>query len=85
MMQTDCQAAIDLFSNKNRPRASKDERAAKAKLFELKREHGFTLSFRHVKGHTNRPGARFTTNRLCDERAKAGMRRARAIIQGTKK
>lgn len=56
---------------------TKHERAAKQTLWAMKTKHKFTFSFRHVKGHTDRPEARFVTNNLCDMRAKQAMRLAR--------
>lgn len=76
LLQTDCQSAIDAFESK-RSRLSRDERSAKHHLFELKKDFGLTVSFRHVKGHTDRTEARYVTNNLCDQRAKQGMRLAR--------
>jgi ribonuclease HI len=76
LLQTDCQAAIDAFLG-NRNRLTNSEKAAKQAFFDLKRRVSFTFSFRHVKGHTSRPEARYVTNNLCDKRAKAGMRLAR--------
>lgn len=81
LFQTDCMSAIDAFEGK-RTILTKDERAAKKRIYDLKREHGVTFSFRHVKGHTNRAEARYVTNNLCDARAKAGMRKARARFGG---
>ena len=76
LLQTDCTGAILALESK-RKELSKDERAAKAVFFGLKKEYGVTVSFRHVKGHTTRTEARFVTNNLCDQRAKDGMRLAR--------
>lgn len=76
LLQTDCTGAIAALESK-RKELSKDERAAKATFFQIKKEYGVTVSFRHVKGHTNFEEARFVTNRLCDQRAKDGMRQAR--------
>lgn len=81
LLQTDCQGAIDAF-NSSRSRLTKDERAAKTAFFELKKKLGFSFSFRHVKGHTTRPEARYVTNNLCDKRAKDGMRLARQRLGG---
>lgn len=82
LFQTDCQAAIDAFMS-TRNRLTKDEKAAKQAFFDLKREHSITFSFRHVKGHTNNPEARYVTNNLCDKRAKSAMRLARQrLAQG---
>lgn len=81
LFQTDCMAAIDAYHGK-RQRLNKSERKARKLLFELKKQHSLTFSFRHVKGHTNRTEARFVTNNLCDQRAKAGMRLARRRFGG---
>jgi ribonuclease HI len=79
LLQTDCQGAIDSFTGL-RKRLTQHEKDAKELFFELKRGTGFTFSFRHVKGHTSRPEARFVTNNLCDKRAKDGLRLAREWI-----
>lgn len=84
LFQTDCQSAIDAFLNVRRKGLTEHERSARTKLFEIKRQTGFTFSFRHVKGHTDRPEARFVTNNLCDQRAKRGMRLARQKLGGNK-
>lgn len=84
LLQTDCMSAIDAFEGK-RTMLTKDERTAKISLFKLKREHNITFSFRHVKGHSNRPEARYVTNNLCDERAKLGMRLARQHFGASQK
>lgn len=81
LLQTDCLAAIGALESK-RKELTKDERYAKQRFFEIKKEYGVTVSFRHVKGHTNRTEARYVTNNLCDQRAKAGMRLARKRLKG---
>lgn len=82
LLQTDCQRAIDVFESRLKANG-KGERAAKARLYELKREFGCTVSFRHVKGHSKKEEARYVTNNLCDKRAKKGMRLARKKIEET--
>lgn len=77
LLQTDCQRAIDVLESRIST-LTKDERAGKKRFYELKREFGCSVSFRHVKGHTRRTEARYVTNNLCDKRAKDGMRLARA-------
>jgi ribonuclease HI len=77
LLQTDCTAAIAAF-NGSRLTMSKHEREAKKAFYKLKKEVKFNFTFRHVKGHSKRPEARFVTNNLCDMRAKKGMRLARA-------
>lgn len=76
LIQTDCLNAIDILGGK-RASLREDERMAFDFLQNLSAAHNLTLAFRHVKGHSTLPGARYTTNRLCDKRAKAGMRQAR--------
>jgi ribonuclease HI len=80
LLQTDCMGAIQALESK-RTGLSSDERSAKGKFYELKKSADVTVSFRHVKGHTTVKDARSVTNRLCDERAKAGMRLARKRIK----
>lgn len=80
LLQTDCTGAIAALESK-RTELSRDERAARKRFFEVKKEHGVTVSFRHVKGHTRRTEARYVTNNLCDQRAKTGMRLARKRIK----
>lgn len=84
LLQTDCQRAIDILEGRINT-MSKDERAGRKRFYELKREYACTVSFRHVKGHTTRTEARYVTNNLCDQRAKAGMRLARKRIQESMK
>lgn len=84
LLQTDCQRAIDILESKIKE-LSKDERVGKKRFYELKREYGCTVSFRHVKGHTRRTEARYVTNNLCDQRAKHGMRLARKRMKGDTK
>lgn len=80
LLQTDCQRAIDVLESRIRE-LTRDELAGKKRFFDLKREYGCTVSFRHVKGHTRRTEARYVTNNLCDQRAKDGMRLARARLR----
>lgn len=82
LIQTDCQAAIQAFEG-SRTVSNPDEKEAVRYLHTIRREKSLNVSFRHVKGHTNRPEARFVTNNLCDRRAKEGMRQARATLKGT--
>lgn len=77
LLQTDCLPAIDALSGK-RTKLITQEREVVDKVLEYKKRFSLQLEYRHVKGHTNRPGNRYITNRLCDQRAKEAMRRARA-------
>lgn len=81
LLQTDCQAAI-LALEGMRSNLTKDEKLAKHRFFLIKREYKVRISFRHVKGHTQRQEARYVTNSMCDSRARAGMKLARKIIEG---
>ncbi|WP_286869477.1 RNase H family protein [Sphingobium sp.] len=82
LLQTDCQRAIDVLSSNIKVGLTRDERAGKKRFYELTREYACTVSFRHVKGHTNKTEARYVTNNLCDKRAKEGMRLARRRLRG---
>lgn len=84
LLQTDCTGAIAALESK-RTELTRDERAAKRRFFEIKKEFGVTVSFKHVKGHTTRTEARYVTNNLCDKRAKNGMRLARKKLKGDMK
>lgn len=79
LIQTDCMAAIDAFL-KRRERLTKDETAALGVFSKIKARMNLKVSFRHVRGHTRVQDARSITNRLCDSRAKKGMREVRNQI-----
>lgn len=80
LMQTDCKAAINAFEN-NRPTKMPQEGEALRFFRDLRKERTLSVSFRHVKGHTDRKETRYVTNNLCDQRAKDGMRIARRALQ----
>ena len=80
LIQTDCVSAIRAFDG-SRNGLTCDEKKAFEHLHGLVAKAQIRVTYRHVKGHTSRPGARYITNKLCDQRAKAGMRSARAYIQ----
>jgi ribonuclease HI len=79
LIQTDCVNAIDILSGK-RKTLREDESVAFNFLRNVSEANALVISFRHVKGHSNLKGARYTTNRLCDQRAKVGMRKARQVL-----
>jgi ribonuclease HI len=81
LLQTDSQAAIDAFEGRRHNSMTRGEREAVKLLRQLRSEHSLSVAFRHVKGHTNRAEARYVTNNLCDQRAKAGLREARARVR----
>lgn len=78
LFQTDCQSAIDAF-NRARILVNEQERLVWRYFARTLLQYKLTADFRHVKGHTNRPEARFVTNNHCDRRAKQHMRAARAL------
>jgi ribonuclease HI len=84
LLQTDCTGAIAALEGKRTAR-SKHERYAKKRFFEIKKEYGVTVSFRHVKGHTSRTEARYVTNNICDHRARNGLRLARKRLKESRK
>lgn len=80
LIQTDCMAAIHAYDGTRRV-TNPDEVEAVNYFHQFRKEQSFTVSFRHVKGHTRRTEARYVTNNLCDKRAKDGMRQARKKLK----
>jgi ribonuclease HI len=80
LIQTDCTAAIMGFDG-SRDKLSHDERDAKKQVFKIKSRVKFTMSFKHVKGHSDIREARYIANNLCDMRAKEGLRLARQMAR----
>lgn len=83
LLQTDCQSAIDAFTG-SRTLIPDCERESVKVLGKLMVEQQLKYTFRHVKGHTNRPEPRFATNRSCDKRAKKHMRIRRTNVETNK-
>ena len=78
LIQTDSQLSIDLFTGITKRRISDpDVRAAKDELAKLATANSITFEFRHVRGHTTVGDQRSKAQRHADERAKAGLRKAR--------
>lgn len=76
LIQTDSEASILAFQRK-RIVTNGQEIAVVDYFLKIVKESCVNVTFRHVKGHTNLTGARYVTNRLCDQRAKAMMREVR--------
>lgn len=76
LIQTDCYGAIDTF-NGFRKKIHAEEKSTVEAFLKVKTEAQVIVDFRHVKGHTRQTGARFATNRKCDQDARAHMRKAR--------
>lgn len=80
LLQTDCVPAIDAFESK-RVRLVAAEHEVVTVLHQLQERFQLAITFRHVKGHSRLRGARYTTNKLCDRRAKDAMRKARHRVR----
>lgn len=76
LVQVDSMDAIARFNGRVQPNHS-DEKDALIALNAFTREHGVTVSFRHVKAHSGKKDQRSRANQHCDRRAKEGMRTAR--------
>lgn len=77
LVQTDCLGAIDGLIGMRKKMLDQEHDVVTA-FFRIKSEARITIDFRHVKGHTKEPGARFAANRACDKDAREQMRKARA-------
>lgn len=80
LIQTDCEAAIQAFQGRRNIRRPHEMEVLRY-FHSLRERSSIVVSFRHVKGHTKRKEARYVTNNLCDQRAKEGMRQARATVK----
>lgn len=80
LVQTDSKNTIAAFEHRRIP-GEEAERDVVAWLDQFIAVRGLTLVFRHVKGHSTAPGARFAANNHCDTRAKKAMYKVRAAIQ----
>lgn len=77
LFTTDCLAAIDAFEGK-RKHLNGQEIQVLEKMTLLQQKGKLKLRYRHVKGHTGKTDARSVCNKLCDKRAKQGLKAARA-------
>lgn len=84
LLQSDCMPALDAFTFK-RHKLSEDEHLIVKKLNAFMLQYSLTLRYRHVKGHSGIKEARYLTNNLCDERAKAEMRKLRNVAEYIKR
>lgn len=80
LIQTDCLGVIHLFTGQRLPRKGQ-ESDAYAVIRRVEHLHKLSIRLRHVKGHAGSMEKRAIANRLCDERAKQAMRKARAKQQ----
>ena len=73
LLQTDCEAAIQMLSGGVSDRQKRYmKRLRKKKFLDMS-----GVTFRHVKGHTDVDDPRSYVNRWCDEMAKTAMREVR--------
>lgn len=80
LIQSDCVGAIDAFNGwRSTLKIEEKEVAEWFRKFTVK--YGLSITFKHVKGHSNEAGARFVSNKICDRRAKEEMRRARNLFK----
>lgn len=77
LIQTDCVAAIKAFEGTRFTNLNPQERMVVKYLHELQKALELSITFRHVKAHTQVQDARSVTNRMCDKVAKKFMREAR--------
>lgn len=87
LMQTDCQDAIRYFEGKHpiyNPRREEEQKLV-VYFNELLSKAGVSVSFRHVKGHTDGREPRLYINNKCDEFAKRAMRKMRTLLQSQMK
>lgn len=84
LVQTDSKNAIRAFEG-NRIPGEEAERETVRFLNQYKKKADLTLVFRHVKGHSDAPGARYAANNHCDTRAKQAMRKVRYQLIGREK
>lgn len=78
LVQTDCQGAINAFM-RLRPNLAQQEQHAVKYVEGLEERFKLKIRYKHVEGHSSKPGARFVANHMCDKRAKEAMRAARTV------
>lgn len=80
LIQTDCIAAILAFTGKRKPAHSEERRIVEQQR-QLMVQHNLSITFKHVKGHSDNEGNRFVSNNICDRKAKANMKKARQLFK----
>lgn len=80
LLQTDCQAAIDAFTNR-RNKITPEELLIVRQVNKLIKELAVSVSYKHVKGHTRGADARTWTNNNCDRRAGEELEKARQMMR----
>lgn len=78
LVQTDSLAAIDRLQGKRVVTLTPQQERIIAYYQKVVRGLDLTVVFRHIKGHTGLPEARYVANRMCDKRARDHMRAARS-------
>ena len=82
LVQTDSKNTIAAFEGRRIP-GEQAERDAVSFLDGYKADKNLIILFRHVKGHSDAPGARFAANNHCDQRAKQAMRKVRHKLRSS--
>lgn len=80
LMQSDCDAALKLLACKRTPRESEFD--ILDWMADTTMKNGITLTFRHVKGHTNKKDSRSKAQDHCDKLAKKHMVSERKRLSG---
>lgn len=76
LIQTDCREAMDVLTR----RTHVDYKDIIDYFNDITKRAKLTIRFRHVKAHTANSDNRSVANKMCDSRAKQGMREAREAI-----
>lgn len=80
LIQTDCQAAIDIFSGKTDPH-NREELQVLTHMKRALKSSSLVVEYRHVKGHTAGNTPRTYVNNYCDHQARTAMRKLRQNIK----
>lgn len=76
LVQSDCLSAVKAFSfGRNRNSFCDLAWQGMLHVFNLRREIGFKLKGKHVKGHSANISSRFASNNLCDQKAYEAMQK----------
>lgn len=79
LLQSDCMSAINVLKGWDKPFNKESEETLNT-FKKLVDDYSLRVSFKHVKGHTNRDEARYRSNNMCDKQARRQMRKMRKIL-----
>ena len=80
ILQSDCLFGLRTFQGTHLIENEHDA-LAKEYLEKYVKLLNLTVTYKHVKGHTNRQEARYRVNNMCDENAKKHMRKMRSRLK----